>query len=129
MRSTNPTTDALRDYAPTIAAIGGAATRAVRRAHLRGLAEGMAIGTAACVVAVLIGRAPVSDIEASAAMDAEIARLQKPTEPCWDELPFRVALTQENIDRLCIKPQRMRSAAAAAVPVPPTTPKRKTHHE
>ena len=30
-----------------------------------------------------------------------------------DELPFRVALTQENIDRLCIKVQRPRP-----VPVP-----------
>lgn len=127
MRSTNPTTDALRAYAPSIAALAGTTRQALCKARLRGLLEGMAIATAACVIAVAIGRAPVSDVEASAALDAEIARLPKPTEPCWDELPFRVALTQENIDRLCIKPLPMRSAVAAPVPVPPTTQKREYH--
>ncbi len=74
------------------------------------------IVVAAIVVALAIAKAPVLDVEVNAQMQAEAAAMKAP-EPCWDELPFRVALTQENIDRLCIKVQRPRPATAATRPV------------
>ena len=70
-------------------------------------------GTAALVIA--LGRAPVTDVETEALMAAENAAAiaqadaKRSQEPCWDQLPMRVALTQENIDRLCIKVQAARA--------------------
>lgn len=71
-----------------------------------------------CVLSVLftlfVARAPVTDAEIEAAMQAEnqaaiaAADARRSAEPCWDQLPMRVALTQENIDRLCIKVQAAR---------------------
>lgn len=70
---------------------------------------------AAAALALAIAKAPVMDVEVNAQMQAEAAAMKAPTPgPCWDELPFRVALTQENIDRLCIKVQRARPVPAAA---------------
>ena len=64
-------------------------------------------------VALVVTRAPVTDAEIDAAMQAEnaaaIAKATAAAEPCWDQLPMRVALTQANINRLCIKPQPMRA--------------------
>jgi hypothetical protein len=69
---------------------------------------------AAAIVALAIAKAPVTDIEVNAQLQAEAAAMTAPP-PCWDELPFRVALTQENIDRLCIKVQRPRSVRANSI--------------
>lgn len=72
---------------------------------------------AAAVIALAIAKAPVMDVEVNAQMQAEAAAMTAPRpEPCWDELPFRVALTQENIDRRCIKVQRARPVPAAVSP-------------
>lgn len=71
------------------------------------------------VVVLAVTRAPVTDAEIEAAMQAEnaaaIAKADAAAaaEPCWDQLPMRVALTQANIDRLCIKPQPMRAGKVA----------------
>lgn len=71
---------------------------------------------AAIVVALAIAKAPVMDVEVSAQLAAEAAAMNAPNpEPCWDELPFRVALTQENIDRLCIKVPRPRPVRANSI--------------
>lgn len=70
------------------------------------------VGTAALVIA--LGRAPVTDAEVEAAMQAEnAAAIAKAdalaaSEPCWDQLPLRKAITQANIDRLCVKVQSAR---------------------
>ena len=72
-----------------------------------------------CVASVLlvlaISRAPVLDAEIEAAMAAEnaaaIAQADAvaATEPCWDQLPMCKAITQANIDRLCVKVQAARA--------------------
>ena len=74
-----------------------------------------------CVLSVAtvlaVARAPVLDVEVEALMRAEtaaaIARADAAAaaEPCWDQLPMRKAITQANIDRLCIKPQPVRAGA------------------
>lgn len=75
--------------------------------------QAIGITLGATVIALSIAKAPVLDVEISARMDAENAALAKPQpEPCWDELPFRKAITQENIDRLCIKVQPPRPVAS-----------------
>ena len=67
------------------------------------------IAVAAVIVALAIAKAPVLDVEVNAQMQAEAAAMRAPDPvDCWEELPFRVALTQENIDRLCVKVQRPR---------------------
>jgi hypothetical protein len=89
----------------------------------------LGIGLGAIALALLLAAAPEmeTDIEVNARMQAEAAAMraaQPKPEPCWDELPFRVALTQENIDRLCIKVQRSRPVALRSVTsATPTTPK------
>lgn len=72
-----------------------------------------------CVGSVLlvlaISRAPVTDVETEALMAAENAAAiaqadaAAAAEPCWDQLPMRKALTQANIDRLCVKAQTARA--------------------
>lgn len=94
-----PTVDALRPYTLLNA-------RERRRDVLRRRLEGFAIGVASVAVALLVARAPVvdSDADVSAAVAAETQKLAAQYAPCWDALPMRVAITQENINRLCIKP-------------------------
>lgn len=94
-----------------------------RSDKLRRRLEGAGIALAACAVAVLLGRSPVTDVETSAAISNEarsLATAPSAPAPCWEQLPMRVALTQENIDRLCIKPL----PAAARPSLLQPTPKR-----
>ena len=65
------------------------------------------IAIASIVIALAIAKAPVMDVEVNAQIQAEAAAMKAP-DPCWEELPFRVAITQENIDGLCVKVQRPR---------------------
>jgi hypothetical protein len=87
----------------------------------------LGIGLGAIALALLLAAAPEmeTDIEVNARMQAEAAAMRAAQpEPCWDELPFRKALTQENINRLCIKVQRPRPVALrSATSGTPTTPK------
>lgn len=100
-----PTVDALRPYTLLNA-------RERRRDVLRRRLEGFAIGVASVAVALAIAHVPAAETDAdvSAALDAQIrAETQKfaaQHEPCWDVLPMRAPVTQQNINRLCIKPLR-----------------------
>ena len=87
-----PTVDALRHYVVKNAH----QSRAEKRKHRL---QGVAVTLAACALALVIARAPVLDVEVSDQLVQEAAAM---TEPCWQQLPMRVALTQANLDRLCI---------------------------
>lgn len=115
-----PTTAALQRHGIT-----PAARESLISARLRGFSDGVLLTLAATAVALLIARAPVTDVETSAAMDAENARharIADARKPCLDELPWRVALTQALVDQLCIKPQPTGRAPAITVPATPRKP-------
>jgi hypothetical protein len=77
-----------------------------------GRIESALVCVGAAVAALALARAPMIDAEVEAAMSKENqaaiahADAAAANEPCWDQLPMRKAITQQNIDRLCIKPQR-----------------------
>lgn len=77
--------------------------------------ESAVVCVCAVLLALAISRAPVTDAEIEALMAAENAAAiaqadaAAAAEPCWDQLPMRKAITQANIDRLCIKVQPVRA--------------------
>lgn len=83
-----------------------------------GRVESALVCVASVLVMLAVSRAPVTDAEIEAAMQAEnaaaIAKADAAAaaEPCWDQLPMRKAITQANIDRLCIKVQAARAGRA-----------------
>jgi hypothetical protein len=85
--------------------------------------ESAVVCAIALPAALWLSRAVVTDIEVDALIAQEnaaaiaAADAKRTQEPCWDQLPMRVALTQENIDRLCIKPQPVRSGRVGKVGV------------
>lgn len=87
----------------------------VKNARRWGRFESAVVCVGSVLVILAVTRAPVTDAEIEAAMQTEnaaaIAKADaaRSNEPCWDELPMRVALTQENIDRLCVKVQAARA--------------------
>ena len=71
-------------------------SRADKRKHRL---QGVAITLGACALAMVSARAPVLDVEVSDQLAQEAAAM---TEPCWEQLPMRVALTRADIDGLCV---------------------------
>lgn len=100
MNPSTSTTNALRHPFTVMNA------RERRRDVMRRRLEGFAIGIASVAVALAIAHVPAAetDAEVSAAVTAETQKLAAQHEPCWDVLPMRAPITQENINRLCIKP-------------------------
>lgn len=84
----------------------------VRQARNRGRVESAIVCLLAVAAALAIARAPASDVESELAQEnaQAIAQAEAAREPCWDQLPMRKAPTQENINRLCVKPQPMQAA-------------------
>ena len=87
-----PTVDALRHYVVKNAH----QSRSEKRKHRL---QGVAVTLAACALALVIARAPVLDVEVNEQLAQEAAAM---TEPCWEQLPMRVALTRADIDGLCV---------------------------
>ena len=121
MRSTSPATpavDRLRPYT-----LLNASQR--RRDVWKRRGEGAAVATCTAVLALLLSRSPVTDIEVTAAVAADTERLalasDLDTEPCWKRLPMRKAITQENINRLCVNTP---GQSEPTVPPPQPTPGR-----
>lgn len=78
--------------------------------------ESLVVCVLSVALVLLVTRAPVTDAEIEALMQAEnaaaIAKADaaRAQEPCPDQSRMRVAPAQANINRLCIKPQPMQAA-------------------
>ena len=83
-------------------------------------AEGAAIGLLSVVIGIGIARLAVEPAPPA----GPIATVDADDGECWDQLPMRKAITQQNLDRLCVKPLPRYAVPAGASAHTPTTPKR-----
>lgn len=78
--------------------------------------ESLLVCIGSVLIVLAVTRAPVTDAEIEALMQAENAAViakadaARAQEPCPDQSRMRVAPAQDNINRLCVKPQPLQAA-------------------